>query len=123
MSIEPNNADVLHSFGLFFVRQHDYAGALDPLRRAHELAPDKARYAYVYGVALNSTGAHADAMALLEKAHQRHPSDRNIMLALVSIARDNGDLATALLRARELVILDPSDTQLRSLVSELEKRQ
>jgi len=110
MSIEPNNADVLHSFGLFLVRQHDYAGALDPLRRAHELAPNNARHAYVYGVALNSTGAHADAMALLEKAHQRHPSDRNILLALVSIARDNGDLATALLHARELVILDPSDT-------------
>lgn len=110
MSIEPNNADVLHSFGLFLVRRHDYAGALDLLRPTHELAPDNARYAYVYGVALNSTGAHADAMALLEKAHQRHPSDRNILLALVSIARDNGDLV----HARELVSLDPSDTQLRS---------
>jgi tetratricopeptide (TPR) repeat protein len=33
MAIEPNNADVLHSLGLFLVRQHDYAGALDLLRR------------------------------------------------------------------------------------------
>jgi hypothetical protein len=35
---------------------HDYAGALDLLRRAHELMPDNARYAYVYAVALNSSG-------------------------------------------------------------------
>ena len=34
------------------------------LRQATELAPDNARYAYVYAIALNSTGAAAQAMAL-----------------------------------------------------------
>jgi sulfatase-like protein len=55
-----------------------------------------ARYAYVYAVALNSTGATGEALALLEGAHQRHPADRNVLTALVSIARDNGDFAAAL---------------------------
>jgi Flp pilus assembly protein TadD len=105
------------------VRQHDCAGALEMLRRAHELAPDNARYAYVYAVALNSTGTPAEAMALLERAHQQHPADRNILRALVSIARDTGDFALALRHARELVTLDPGDAQLRALVSDLEKRQ
>jgi predicted CXXCH cytochrome family protein len=123
LSIEPNNADVQHSLGLLLVRQHDYAGALDLLRRASELAADNARYAYVYAVALNSTGASAAAMALLERAHEQHPTDREILIALVSIAQDTGDFALALRHARELVTLDPADSRLRSLVSDLEKRQ
>jgi predicted CXXCH cytochrome family protein len=121
MAIEPNNADVVHSLGLFLVRQHDYAGALDLLRRAHELAPDNARYAYVYAVALNATGAPADALALLEQTHRQYQSDRDVLMALVSIARDNGDFATALLHARELANLYPADAQFRALVLELEK--
>jgi len=122
MSIEPDNADIRHSLGLFLVRQHDYAGALDMLRRATELAPDNARYAYVYAVALNSRGAPADAMTLLERAHHQHPTDREILMALVSIARDTGDFAVALQHARELGALDPGDARLRALVSELEKK-
>jgi len=122
MSIEPDNADIRHSLGLLLVRQHDYAGALDMLRRATELAPDNARYAYVYAVALNSRGAPADAMALLERAHHQHPTDREILMALVSIARDTGNFAVALRHARELGALDPGDARLRALVSELEKK-
>jgi Flp pilus assembly protein TadD len=122
MSIEPDNADVRHSLGLSLVRQHDYAGALDMLRRATELAPDNARYAYVYAVALNSNGAPAEAMALLERGHQQHPTDRDILMALVSIARDTGDFAVALRHARELAALYPADLQLRKLVSDLERK-
>ena len=122
MAIEPNNADVPHSLGLFLVRQHDYDGALDMLRRANELAPDNARYAYVYAVALNSTGAAANALALLERTHQQHPTDLDVLTALVSIGQDQGDFAKALRYARELVTLNPEDARLRSLVSDLEKK-
>ena len=73
--IEPNNADVRHSLGLLLVRQHNYAEALDQLRQASELAPDNVRYAYVYAIALNSTGAAAQAMTLLERTHRQHPAD------------------------------------------------
>ena len=121
MAIEPDNADVRYALGLYLVRKHDYAGALDLLRRAHELMPDNARYAYVYAVALNSSGAAKEAFALLEEAHQQHPADRNILMALVSIARDQGDFAAALRHARELLSLDPGNTQLQGLVSEFEK--
>jgi Flp pilus assembly protein TadD len=114
---------VQHSLGLLLVRKHDYAGALDLLRRASELAPDNARYAYVYAVALNSTGASGQAMTVLDEAHRQHPADRDVLMALVSIARDTGDFATALRHARELAALDPADTRLRALVSDLENRQ
>jgi Flp pilus assembly protein TadD len=123
ISIEPNSADVQHSLGLLLVRRHNYTGALDLLRRASELAPDNARYAYVYAVALNSTGASGQAMTVLDEAHRQHPADRDVLMALVSIARDTGDFATALRHARELAALDPADTRLRALLSDLEKRQ
>jgi len=123
MSIDPNNADIRHSLGLALVRQHNYADALPELRQASEFAPDNARYAYVYAIALNSIGAGASAMELLENTHKRHPTDRDTLLALVSISRDTGDFATALSHARELVALYPADMQLRMLVLDLEKRQ
>jgi Flp pilus assembly protein TadD len=123
MSIEPNNADVRHSLGLLLVRQHNLPDALPLLRQASELAPDNARYAYVYAVALNSTGAQGQAMALLERAHGQHPTDRDVLIALVSIARNTENLATALVHARELAALDPADVQLQMLVLDLEKRQ
>jgi predicted CXXCH cytochrome family protein len=123
MSIEPNNADVQHSLGLLLVRQHNLPDALPLLRQASELAPDNARYAYVYAVALNSTGAQGQAMALLERAHGQRPTDRDVLIALVSIARNTGDSTTALVHARELAALDPADVQLQMLVLDLEKRQ
>jgi hypothetical protein len=58
------------------------------LRRASELAPDNPRYAYVYAVALNSSGASGQALAVLDEAHRLHPTDREVLVALVSIARD-----------------------------------
>ena len=44
-------------------------------------------------------------------------------LLLVSIARDRGDIATALRHARELAVLAPNDVQLGLLVRDLESRQ
>ena len=123
MAIEPDNADVRYALGLYLVRRHDYPGALNLLRRAHELMPDNARYVYVYAVALNSNGAAGEALALLEAAHRQHPADHEVLMTLVSIARDQGDFATALRHGRALVALDPGNAELRALVSELEKRQ
>lgn len=44
-------------------------------------------------------------------------------LLLVSIARDRGDIATALRHARELAVLAPNDVQLGLLVRDLESRK
>ncbi len=121
--IDPKSADVRHSLGLLLVRKHDYAEALYQLRQASELAPDNARYAYAYAIALNSAGAVAQAVDLLERTHRQHPADRDVLIALVSIMRDRGDVAAALTYARELVKLYPDDLRLRVMVQDLERRQ
>jgi Flp pilus assembly protein TadD len=121
LTVEPDNADVHHALGLLLVRQHNYADAVAQLRRASELAPDNGRYAYVYAIALNSTGAKDQAMALLLRAHAQHPADRDVLFGLVSFARDRGDTASALRYARELAALNPGDIQLQLLIRQLEK--
>jgi predicted Zn-dependent protease len=79
------------------------------------------RYAYVYAIALNSTGAPGQAIQLLERAHRLFPADKDVLVALVSIARATGDRGTALEHARELAELDSGDIQVRRLVEELER--
>jgi predicted CXXCH cytochrome family protein len=123
MQLEPDNADIRHSLGLYMVRQRNYAEAMPLLQRAAELAPDNIRYTYVYAVALNSTGSPAKAMAVLTQANRRQPANRDILLALVSIAQDSGNSAAALLYARKLAELYPGDMQARTMVLELEKQQ
>jgi predicted Zn-dependent protease len=59
--------------------------ALAELKRASELAPDNARYAYVHAIALNSGGARAEAMRLLEQNQQRHPTDRESLLEQIAV--------------------------------------
>ena len=61
-------------------------------------------------------------MALLERTHRQHPTDRDVLLALTLIARDRGELAAALTHAQELAELDPADPQVRSLAEDLRRR-
>ena len=96
--------------------------ALDELRRAAELEPERARYAYVYAVALHSAGRGGDAIAVLKENLARHPDDRDTLLALVTFSRDAGDLATALEYAEQLTRTAPGDPNLARLLQDLRNR-
>ncbi|WP_437287556.1 multiheme c-type cytochrome [Sorangium sp. So ce406] len=50
----PDQAELLHALGLALVRQGHRAQALEPLKRAAELAPDQARFQIVYQAALTA---------------------------------------------------------------------
>jgi len=122
IAIEPNNAATKHSLALLLVRQHNYAEALPLFREAAALEPNNARYAYVYAIALNSTGSGAEATTLLERTHNRHPTDRDVLGALIMLERDHGDLAKALTHAQELALLEPGNSQLSALIEDLRRR-
>jgi transposase len=76
--------------------------ALNELRRATELDPGQARYAYVYAVALHSAGRGNEALAALRENLVRHPNDRDTLLALISFSRESGDISFALEYAERL---------------------
>jgi Flp pilus assembly protein TadD len=122
IAIEPRNAAIKHSLGLLLVRQRNLSEALPLLRDAATLDPDNARYAYVYAVALNSTGSVSEAKNLLKRAHEQHPTDRNILSGLIAFERDSGDVASALTHAQELAVLEPKSPQIRGLLDDLRRR-
>lgn len=122
VTASPQDAGLHHALGLALVRQKQNDEALGELRRATELAPNQAQYAYVYAVGLHSAGRVEDSIAVLKDNVGKHPSDRDSLLALVAFNRDAGNLASALEYAQRLAQLAPDDRQISELIDSL-KRQ
>jgi Flp pilus assembly protein TadD len=115
----PDDAVLHHALGLSLVRSKKLSEALPELARAASLAPDRAHFAYVYGVALYSAGRKQEAIAVLEKVRVRHPDDRELLFGLATFNRDAGDRAAALRFARLLVKSNPHDSEARALLESL----
>ena len=98
----PQDAGVHHTLGLTLMRLKQLDEALSELRRAADLAPELARYAYVYAVALHSAGRGGDAMTVLKENLARRPGNRDTLLALISFSRDAGDPSATLEYAEQL---------------------
>jgi Flp pilus assembly protein TadD len=118
----PQDAGVHHALGLTLVRLKRLDEALGELRLAAELAPDQARYAYVYAVALHSAGRGSEAMTALEISLARHPNDRDTLLALISFSRDAGEPGTALEYAERLARIAPTDPNISGLTQQLRRQ-
>jgi len=118
----PQDAGLHYAQGLALVRQKQNNEALAELRRAAELAPDQAQYAYVYAVSLHSAGRVEDALSILKENLAKHSTDRDTLLALVSFNRDAGNIAAALDYAQRLAQIAPNDRRVSELVDTL-KRQ
>ncbi|MCP4382964.1 MAG: tetratricopeptide repeat protein [Hyphomicrobiales bacterium] len=121
ISVSPDDPGLHHALGLTLVRMDRSSEALAELQLAMELDETNDRYAYVYAVALHSTGDPAGAIDLLAKYVIEHPGNREILLALVAFNRDAGDIASALQYAEQLLELSPDDPQISRLVDELRR--
>jgi len=119
IAASPADAGLHHALGLALTRLKRRDEALAELRRASELDPKRARYAYVYAVGLYSAGKTGEAMALLKASLARHPDDRDTLLALMSYSRDAGDFASALAYAERAARTMPGDPNLAALIGQL----
>jgi Flp pilus assembly protein TadD len=91
LAASPRDPGLHHALGLALVRMKRHPEALAEFARACELAPDDPRYAYVYGVALESAGDVRRARAVLRRAWEKHPGDREVLQALASFSAKAGD--------------------------------
>ena len=121
LAASPNDAGLHYALGLALIRLKKTDAAVGELKQATELQPDSARNAYVYAIALNSTGRSAEARQRLAEALARHPDNRDILTALVQISQQAGDLASALDYAERLLKLAPDDQELKSFVEDLRR--
>jgi tetratricopeptide (TPR) repeat protein len=116
------DAGLHHALGLTLTRQKRPDAALTEFRTAAELEPDRSRYAYVYAVALHSSGQIDESMKILKESLARHPDDRETLLALVTFSRDAGDIGAALEYAEQLARITPNDRDLTRLTDDLRTR-
>ena len=82
------------------------------------MEPDRSRYAYVYAVALHSSGRVDESMKVLKENLARHPDDRESLLALVTFNRDAGDIGAALEYAEQLSRIISNDHDLTRLTDD-----
>jgi len=59
------------------------------------------------------------AITILKQAHEAHPADRDVLLALITFQRDRGDVRSAAVYAEKLVQLSPGDAQVIALRNSL----
>jgi len=121
LELRPQDASVAHALGLLLARRERMEEAMEYLRRAAVLDRDSARFAYVYGVALDSMGRREEALIDLERTHQLHPRDRDVLLALATMNRDAGRIGPAIAFARKLTSLEPDNPGFRALLGQLEQ--
>jgi predicted CXXCH cytochrome family protein len=111
----PDSAALYHALGLAQVRQQQVDAALRSLERATQLDPADARYAYVYAVALHSTGKAPQAIRALQDGVRRWPHDRDMLLGLASFQLQAGDGAGARDTVQRLLQAYPGDPDGKSL--------
>jgi len=116
----PRAPDLHHALGLLLVRKGDKGTAIKELAVAAKLAPDNARYAFVYAVGLHSAGRRGEALSVLRAAEARHPYDLEILGTLVSMSREAGKPQDALPYARKIAEVLPGDPDVKRLLAELE---
>jgi Flp pilus assembly protein TadD len=122
LAASANDAGLHHALGLALTRLKRPDEALSELQRAAELEPERARYEYVYAVALNSAGRRSEALTVLKESLARHPGDRDTLQALVAFSRDAGDFAAALDYGQRLAHLMPGDVSLDALINNLRRQ-
>ena len=120
LTLSPDAADLHHALGLLLVRLTDKTAALQELALAAKLAPDNARYAYVYAIGLNSAGKQREALSVLKAANVRQPYNLDILSALISMQREAGDSKAALVYARKAAEVLPDNKEIKQLITELE---
>ena len=112
ISQAPEAAAAHHALGLALIRQKRYDEAVGSLKHATELEPAQPRYAYVYGVALQSTGQADEGRRVLSAALLANPSNVEILTALFQDTLKSRDLKGALSYAERLRILRPDDASI-----------
>jgi len=121
LTLLPRAPDLHHALGLLLVRKGEKGAAIRELAAAAKLAPDNARYGFVYAVGLHSADRRGEALSALRAAEARHPYNLEILGALVSMNRDAGKPQEALPYARKIAEVLPDEPGVEQLITELER--
>ncbi len=110
-----------YALGLSLVRQKRYDEALTRLQAAALAEPANPQYNLVYAIALNSMGAAEKALAVLEAAHRQRPDNQQLLMPLITINQERGNLPAAITYAEKLLTLSPDNASVRHFLEQLKR--
>ncbi|RKX34484.1 MAG: hypothetical protein DRP71_06875 [Verrucomicrobia bacterium] len=113
---EVEAASLHHVLGLLLARAGRLEEAQTSLGRAAALEEGDPRLAYVFAVALQSTGELDRAIEVLNQALNLHPYDRDILVAAITYLVEAGRNQEAQVRADELRVLEPNNPGVFELI-------
>jgi len=100
----PNMGILHHALGLWYVRNKASGKAVTELKKAEELSPNNARFAYVYAISLGKTDPKK-AIEVLEKAYEKHNGNLQIVSGLAYYYKQIGDTKNSEMYEKKLKAL------------------
>ena len=119
LSKDADDASLYHALGLSLIRSKLLPQAIEQLANAARLAPQNARYSYVYAIALSSNKQPQQAIEVLQQALKTHPRDRDLLGTLVTLNHEQGKPQQASRYLSQLQRYYPNDPQTQALVKAL----
>ncbi|MBL4632046.1 MAG: hypothetical protein JKY14_13150 [Paraglaciecola sp.] len=113
IAVNMDFADVLHQYGLFWVRKKQYYKAAKWLVKATDLVDSQPYYAYVAASALHTIKRTNQAIVLLLAANKRWPEQTDLLFSLALYADKTNNKTALKIALTELQILIPSDPQVQ----------
>jgi len=116
----PGDGSLQYALGLLLVRAQRMDEALVALRSAYQLDGHNPLFGYVFGVALDSTGASSQALEVWKQMVERHPNDRDTLQALAVGLYKQGEYKQARVVAERLAALLPGERSVAQFMDAIE---
>jgi tetratricopeptide (TPR) repeat protein len=114
LSLEPDNAQVLHLAGTAAHQQGRHQQAIDFIRRALEVRPGEPAWLTNLGAALGALGRFDEAEDCFRRGLALRPQDAPLWHNLAVVQRRQGRLAEALASYDESLRLDPNSAEVHT---------
>ena len=116
LSVAPDSGAANHTYGLYLVRLGDYDAALTYLGNAVKTEDAQPRFAYVYAIALESTGSLQGAIDILEESNVRWPNQYELLLTMVLFLEKAGESSSVYPYLSKLSEIAPSSPEVKQLI-------
>jgi cytochrome c-type biogenesis protein CcmH/NrfG len=104
----PDVAPYQHMLGVALMHAGDMPAALDALRHAETLEPNRPSTLLALGAVLNARNQYADAQTVLSRALDLEPENLEVAAALAEAEEAQGDAPAAEARARRVLDKSPA---------------
>lgn len=116
LAVASDSAGAQHAYGLHLIREKKINEAISYLKIAATIETAQPRYAYVYAVALDSTGSTGRAVDVLQAADERWPNQMDILNLLLMYAEKLNQLDKHLAYLSRLAAIAPASPLVKRLI-------